>query len=367
MSDAPDLVALRARIDELDDRLLDLLDDRARVAEAIGRVKRERAAVTLHDPEREERVLSRLAARQAARGAAAFPAASVRPVFREVMSACLSLEQPIAVGYLGPPGTFTHLAARTAFGLAARYVESSTIGGVFEAVERGRVAVGVVPMENSTEGSVTFTLDGFLEHEVQIRSELVLDVAQCLLASFDDLARVERVYSHPQAIAQCRRWLASNLPQAQIVTTPSTAAAAREAEQDDAGAAIASRLAAELGGLRVIREAIQDRALNATRFVVLAPQDAPPTGDDRTSLVFSTPNERGALRRALDAFEAEGVNLSRIESRPAGDRPWEYVFFTDLDGHRADPAVSAALDRLRGLGGLLRVLGSYPRARRSGG
>lgn len=364
MSDEAALGALRARIDELDDRLLDLLDERARVAESIGRVKRDRAAVSHHDPEREERVLARLTARQAGRAAAAFPSTSVRPVFREVMSACLSLEQPIAVGYLGPPGTFTHLAARTAFGLAARYVESSTIGGVFDAVERGRVSVGVVPMENSTEGSVTFTLDGFLEHEVKIRREVVLDVAQCLLARTDDLARIERVYSHPQALAQCRRWLTANLPHSQLVTTPSTAAAAREAEQDDSGAAIASRLAAELGGLRVIRDAIQDRALNSTRFVVLSTQDAPPTGDDRTSLVFSTQNERGALRRVLDVFENEGVNLSRIESRPAGDRPWEYVFFTDLDGHRTEPSVAAALERLRAMGGLLRVLGSYPRARR---
>jgi chorismate mutase/prephenate dehydratase len=197
---------------------------------------------------------------------------------------------------------------------------------------------------------------------VVIRSEVVLDVAQCLVGRHEELARVERVYSHPQAIAQCRGWLAKNLPHAQLVVSPSTSAAAREAASDDAAAAVASRLAAEINGLFIMREAIQDRAHNATRFVVLATADAPPTGADKTSLVFSTPHERGALKRVLEIFDEERLNLSRIESRPSPNKLWEYVFFTDVEGHRLDEGVARALARLEEQCAMVKVLGSYPRA-----
>lgn len=352
---------LRRRIDAIDARILELLDERAGVAQAIGDAKKAEQRALLHDPEREARVFERLEQLLDERPGSAFPRGSIRPVFREIMSACLSLEQPVGVAYLGPPGTFTHMAALKAFGLAANYVEAATIAGVFDAVARGTTPYGVVPIENSTEGGVTFTLDCLLDTDVRIRGELVLDVSQCLIGRTAALGSIQRVYSHPQALAQCRSWLAENLPGAQLVVSQSTAAAAREAAADPGGAAVASALAAELHGLPVVRDGIQDRAHNKTRFFVLAATDAPRTGNDKTSLVFSTPHEQGALRRALELFDSGGINLCRIESRPGREKLWEYVFFTDIEGHREDPAVAHALERLAEHCATVKVLGSYPR------
>ncbi|HEX4336566.1 MAG TPA: prephenate dehydratase [Polyangiaceae bacterium] len=351
---------LRDRIDGIDDELLELLDKRANLVRDVGKKKRDNARA-MHDPEREQQIYARLEEKLTKTSDAAFPVAGVRPVFREVISACLSLEELISVSYFGPQGTFTHMAAQRAFGMAARYVDAATIPAVFDAVTHGATTYGVVPFENSTEGGVTFTLDSFLETDVMIRSQIVLDVSQCLVGRHDDLAQIERVYSHPQAIAQCREWLFKHLPRAQLVVSLSTSSAAREAASDDAAAAIASKLAAELAGLTVLREGIQDRKENATRFVVLSKTDAPPTGSDRTSLLFSTRDERGALRRALEIFDEEGINLSRIESRPRPGERWQYVFFTDLEGHRLDPSVTRALARLESKCDMVRVLGSYPR------
>jgi chorismate mutase / prephenate dehydratase len=351
---------IRRRIDAVDERILDLLEDRAKLAADAAAAKRE-AGQALYDPEREQRVIAHVEALHAARKAPHFPGASLRPVFREIISACLSLEQPMNVAFFGPAGTFTHMAALRFFGLAVRYVEATTIPGVFDAVTRGTVAFGVVPIENSTEGAVTFTLDSLLDSSLMIRSEIVLDISQCLVGRHAELGRIQRVYSHPQALAQCRGWLAQNLPHAQLVVAPSTSAAAREVAADEGAAAVSSRLAAELSGLLVIREGIQDRAQNATRFVVIAIEDAPPTGRDKTSLVFSTRHERGALKHVLEIFEQQGVNLTRIESRPARDKLWEYVFFTDLEGHRSDPAIERAIERLTETSAMVRLLGSYPR------
>jgi chorismate mutase/prephenate dehydratase len=270
------------------------------------------------------------------------------------------------VSYMGPAGTFSHVAARMAYP-GATHVESPTIASVVEAVASGSVDFGVVPIENSTEGSVTPTLDALLEGSVQIRGELVIDVALCLLARHAERARFRRVASNPQPLAQCRHWLARELPGAEPWPTISTVVAAREALADDSVAAVASKLAAELHGLVVVAENIQDRPENATRFVVVALSDAEvPSGSDKTSLVFTTRHERGALRRALEVFDDGGINLTRIESRPALGKRWEYVFFTDFEGHRRDPEVSAALERLRGVCGTVRVLGSYPRATAGG-
>ena len=267
----------------------------------------------------------------------------------------------MTVAFLGPEGTFTHIAARRLFGLAARYSEAAAIEGVFDAVRRGAAAYGVVPIENSTEGSVTHAVDALLEGGVLIRRELVLPIAHCLLGLPPSLPAVERVYSHPQALAQCRGWLAKNLSAAQLVQTASTAAAAREAAADPAGAAVGSALAAEIFGLPVLRARIQDRRENATRFVVLAKSDAPRTGDDKTTLAFALHDEPGALRRALEIFDAEGVNLSRIESRPSKQRPWEYVFLVDVAGHREDASVARALASLAPRCASVTLLGSYAR------
>jgi chorismate mutase/prephenate dehydratase len=349
----------RKIIDAIDDQLLALLEERAGAAETIGAIKREAGAATLHDPEREERVLSRLEAAAAGR----FPKRAVRAVFREVISACLSLEQPVAVTFLGPEGTFSHMAARSAFGLAARYREAMTIEGVFDAVRTGDAAYGVVPIENSTEGSVTATADALLESDLLVRNELVLEVAHALLVRpGTTLGAIERVYSHPQPLGQCRVWLAKNLPRVQIVHTSSTAAAAREALADEHGGAIASRLAAEtIGGLDILREGIHDRAENATRFLVIAKADAPRTGKDRTSLAFSVKDGRGSLRAVLGVFDDAGLNLTKIESRPSRQKRWDYVFLADVEGHREDESVAKAIAELQTRCEMVKVLGSYPR------
>jgi chorismate mutase/prephenate dehydratase len=254
----------------------------------------------------------------------------------------MSGKKPPRVSYMGPAGTFSHVAARSAFP-DATHVEAPTIASVIDEVAAKKADFGVVPIENSTEGSVTPTLDALLEGTLQIRAELVIEIALCLLARHGERSRFRRVASNPQPLAQCRHWLARELPDAEPWPTASTVVAAR--------------------GLTIVAENIQDRPENATRFVVVADTDAEaPTGNDKTSVVFSTRHERGALRRALEVFDDAGINLTRIESRPALGRRWEYVFFTDLEGHRRDPNVEIALERLERVCGSVRVLGSYPRA-----
>ena len=348
---------LRRSIDAIDEQILGLLEQRADVVALVAREKVDKG-LPVHDPERERAVLERLAQK----GAGRFPREAIVAVYREVMSACLALQAPLAVAFLGPEGTFTHIAVRRLFGLAARAVEATTIEGVFDAVRRGAAAYGVVPIENSTEGSVASAVDALLESGLCIRRELVLEVAHCLLGTPKQITAIERVYSHPQALAQCRVWLGKNLASAQLVQTSSTAGAVREAALDPAGAAIASSLAGELWGLPVLRERIQDRAENATRFVVVAREDARRTGDDKTSVGFALPDEPGALRRALEIFDAEGVNLSRIESRPSKRVAWEYVFLVDVEGHRDDDGVARAVRELDARCESVILLGSYPRS-----
>ena len=353
------LTKLREEIDAIDDQILELLRKRAGVAKKIATAKRAARSSRFHAPEREREVIERLYAK----GAGQFPRDAIRIVFREIMSACLSLQKQMHVAYLGPEGTFTQMAAREAFGLAARYQEAATIDGVFDAVSRGDAAYGVVPLENSTEGAVSFTADALIETDLRICQELVTPIEHCLLSGLESLAAVGRVYSHPQALAQCRGWLAKNVPAAQVVQTSSTAAAVLEAKSDDKSAAIASRLAGELYGVAVLAREIQDQASNATRFVVLAKEDAPRTGDDKTSIVFGTKDEEGALRRTLTIFEEHGLSLSRIESRPNKSEAWQYVFLADFAGHRTDPQVVTALRKIGKMSSQLRILGSYPRAR----
>jgi chorismate mutase/prephenate dehydratase len=273
----------------------------------------------------------------------------------------LSLTSAGPVAFFGLFGAWTHMAARKVFGPQASYRENATIARVFEAVSSGATEFGVVPIENSTEGGVNQTVDELLTRELRIRGEVVLEIAQCLLGRGRDLSGIERVASHPQGLAQCRHWLSEHLPGAEQIASLSTSAAARDASLDPSMAAISSPLAAELNGLNVIREGIQDSAENATRFLVIAREDAPRTGRDKTSLVFSTAHSRGALRQALEIFDRAGINLSRIESRPAPGRRWEYVFLTDLEGHREDEAVANALRELEEMCSMVRVLGSFPR------
>jgi len=352
---------LRKRIDALDDQILQLLDDRARVVGDVARAKRD-ANLPPYDPARERMVLDRLAA-----SAGRFPAGAIRAVYREIMGACLALQEPIKVAYLGPEGTFSHAAARVFFGLAAAYCEATTLEGVFDAVSRRQAQDGIVPIENSTEGSVIHAVDALVASDLLIRAEFELEVSQCLLTRAAGLASIERVYSHPQPLGQCRLWLVKHLSAAQLVQSTSTAAAVREALVDPGGAAIASRLASEIYGLPVLRERIQDHPENFTRFVVVSLEDAARTGDDKTTVAFSLRDGggRGALLRILTVFDEEGINLFRIESRPSREKPWDYVFLAELEGHRDDASVASAMRRLGEKCPMLKHLGSYPRARRT--
>jgi chorismate mutase/prephenate dehydratase len=352
----PALGLARKRIDTLDDTILNLLEQRADVAREVAKVKRDAEIVTFHDPERERQVLERLVKR----GDKRFPPDAIRAVFREVMSACLAVEEPLRVAFLGPEGTFSQMAAQKLFGLQARYRDCATIEAVFEAVQSKDVTYGVVPFENSTEGAVSMTSDALLEGQLKIRQEYVLPISHCLLTRARSLAQIATVYSHPQALAQCRMWLAKHLPRAQVVQTQSTAAAAREAHADEHSAAIGADIAAELHDVPILQRRIQDRRENATRFVVLSHEDAPPSGHDRTTLAFGVTHHEGALRRVLSDFETAKVNLTRIESRPSRKAPWQYVFLVDVIGHRKDPALTAALRSARKNTVFMKVIGSYP-------
>ncbi len=271
----------------------------------------------------------------------------------------------IRVASLGPLGTFSYEAACAHFGDAIAFVAAPSIPAVFEFVAQGQAEFGVVPIENSIEGGVTFTQDTLLETSLRLCGEVMLDVEQCLLSDAPDPTRLERVYSHPQGLAQCRTWLSTHLPNATLVPTASTVQATQLVRGDASAGAVASRLAARLEGVRVVEVGIQDRKPNVTRFVILgsAAHVTKPSQSDKTSLVFSTPHERGALVRALSLFDRAGINLCRIESRPRGGETWQYVFFVDLEGHVEDAAVRQALGALETQSDMVKVFGSYPRAK----
>jgi chorismate mutase/prephenate dehydratase len=347
----------RSRINSIDNQILTLLNQRAEAALQIGDLKRRQDAPS-YVPEREAEVLSRVVA--AASGP--LPADAVTAVWREILSACRVLEGPLTVAYLAPPGTFTHQAARERFGAAADYRPSRTIAETFDDVERGRVHFGVVPVENSTDGAVNVTHDRLVNTDVQICGELTLEIAQHLLSRAADLADVKRVLSHPQGLGQCRAWLAEHLPEVPQEETASTAGAVELAAADPGIAAIASDLAGRLYGVPILRRRIEDNRHNATRFLVLGHRAGKPSGRDKTSILFAMPNQPGALYRILEPFARSGLNLTKIESRPAKRMPWEFVMFVDFEGHRETSEVAAALSEAAERTVYLKVLGSYPAA-----
>lgn len=350
--------SLRRRIDRIDDRLLRLLNERARVALAIA-AQKARTNSRVYAPDREKAVLARLVERNTG----PLPARLVRAIFREIISASRSLEQRLTIAYLGPEATFCHLAARQQFGAAAAYRSATTIAEVFHEVESERAHLGVVPVENSTEGPVAHTLDLLVVSPLRICAEISLPVRHCLLARVRDLRAIRTVTAHPQALAQCRGWLAEHLPGVPTAPESSNARAAARAAADRGVAAIAAEAAAETYGLNVLARAIQDEAGNLTRFLVIGPQDvAQPSGDDRTSIVFTVRDEVGILSQMLRPFATHGIDLIKIESRPFRGRPWEYVFFLDLKGHREEPRVQKALAGVARKALDLRILGSYPAA-----
>ena len=352
-----DLGDWRSRINSIDNQILNLLNQRAEAALQIGDLKR-RQDVPSYAPEREAELLARLSA--AARGP--LPAEAVTAIWREIVSACRALEEPITVAYLAPQGTFTHQAARERFGDGARYHASRTIAETFDDVERGRVHFAVVPVENSTDGAVNVTHDRLVHTDVQICGELTLEIAQHLLSRAADLGDVKRVLSHPQGLGQCRAWLTEHLPEVPQEETASTAGAVELAAADPGIAAIASELAGQIFGVPILRRRIEDNPYNATRFLVLGRRPTGPSGRDKTSILFAMPNQPGALYRILEPFARASLNLTKIESRPAKRMPWEFVMFVDFEGHRDTPAVAAALREAAERTVYLKVLGSYPAA-----
>ncbi len=358
-----ELTDLRERIDAVDRAILDRLNERARLVQAVGDLKRDtRAAV--YAPAREREIVETLA--RANDGP--FPDAGLAPVFREIISATRSLESVLQVAYLGPEGTFSHLAANRQFGELAELMPVRSILDVFAAVERGRADLGVVPVENTTEGVVTETLDAFADFDLTVCGESLLSISQDLVSRSGRREDVRRVASHPQPLAQCREWLDRNLPNVERVETASTAAAARAAAEDDGVAAIGSSMAGRVYGLCTIEASIEDHSDNTTRFLVLGRQEPPVSGNDLTSAVFTIRKDQaGALHRLLDPFARQGVNLTSIQQRPIQGKPWEYLFFVDVEGHRSEKAVAQALEQAAEIAHSHSILGSFPRARRGSG
>jgi len=358
VDDLKSLEVLRQDINAVDDRILELLNRRAGLVIEVGRLKT-RENRDFHVPNREREIYERLAAVNPG----PFPTEALRSVFREIISASLSLESPMKVAFLGPKATFSHLAAMQHFGLSAELVPQKAIPAVFEDVEKGRALYGVVPVENSTEGVISHTLDMFMESDLQINAEVLLEVSHFLLSRTGRIEDVKKIYSHPQPLAQCRRWLADNLPNVPLVDVASTTLAAQIVSEDYSAAAIASQYAASLYDLKVVRERIEDQVNNVTRFLVIGSKVAEKCGNDKTSLMFSVKDEPGILYRMLAPFAQRGINLSKIESRPNKTKAWEYVFFLDLVGHIADAPVAEAVEELKGFCQFVKILGSYPRAK----
>lgn len=351
----------RTRINDIDRQLLRLLNQRAGLSVEIGRTKRESSAPVLV-PEREQEILDELLRLNEG----PLPAPALRAIWGEVLSASRSLQQPFRVAHLGPLATYTHLAALRHFGASAEYVPVRGIRDVFAEVEAGRTDVGVVPVENSTEGAVNHTLDGLIDSDLLICGEILLEIHHCLLSRAGGLGEVKQVFSHPQALAQCREWLDRNLPHAGTVEVTSTSGAAEHAVEDRTAAAIASELAGRVYGLPVLAERVEDYAQNVTRFLAIGRRAAGATGRDKTSLLLSIHDEVGALHRILEPFAVARCNLTKIESRPTRRRPWEYVFFIDFEGHQTDPVIRGVLAAVRERCPFVKVLGSYPAASRDG-
>ena len=344
----------RKSIDKFDTQIVKLLNERTKHVLAIGEMKR-KAGEEIYAPHRERAVLQRVCRKNEG----PLTNDSLRAIYREVMSSALSLQKSLTVAYLGPEATFTHQAAIRRFGASLRYAPQKTITDVFTEVSKHRADYGVVPVENSTEGVVTHTLDMFVDSDLQIVAQIVLPVQHCLLANCPR-PQIKRLYAHPQALGQCRAWVQTNLPRVEVIETSSTARSAELAAKEKGAAAIAGVLASERYDVPVLDYDIQDNVANATRFLVLGRQCGPPTGDDRTSLMFSLADKVGALYNSLVAFRRHRINMTKIESRPSKRKAWEYIFFVDCEGHMEDRRLSKAISLLGEHCSYLKVLGSYP-------
>ena len=348
---------LRDKIKEVDREIVRLLDQRAGMALEIGRIKAEQG-LEVYDPSREKEIYENVV--QTSSGN--LPEISLRAIFREIISASRAMQCPVTIAYLGPEASFAHLAAQSHFGASSQFFPQASIAHVFSEVEKKKVKWGVVPVENSIEGSVNLTLDKLITTTLHIRTEIFLRVTHCLLSIHERPEDIEKVYSHPQALAQCQGWLRANLPRAALIELESTAAAAQRVRKEEKAAAIGSKAAAAQYGLKVLSEGIEDNPNNTTRFLVIGEGEGKPTGKDKTSLLFATPHTPGALYAALQSFADRHINLMKIESYPVKDRLWEYLFFVDVAGHREDEAVKQCLDELKQKATFLKILGSYPKS-----
>ena len=357
MEEPNSINSYRREIDRIDDEIVRLLNERSRHVIDIGQLKKSLdTQANLHTPAREAEILDRLCKHNEG----PFPNESLRAVYREIMSGSLSLEGPLKVAYLGPRATFTHLACLQKFGSSAQYVPMTSIKEVFNEVERERADFGVVPIENSTEGVVNHTLDMFIDSNLQIYGEVLQEIAHHVLSKADSLEAVKKIYSHPHVIPQCRHWLETNLPDVPVAEVYSTARAAEICAEDASAAAIASELAGQMYGLKVLKAHIEDNLNNYTRFLILSRTAPERTGKEKTSIMLSVKDKVGALYELLRPFASHGVNLTKIESRPSRRKAWEYIFFVDMEGHMEEAGVKRALGEVKARCLFLKILGSYP-------
>lgn len=347
---------VRDRIDAIDTQIIDLLAQRVEAVHEVGEIKK-KEGLQIYAPEREDALLQSLAAKNQGR----MPDDALRAIYREIMSMALHLEDELKIAYLGPEGTWTHQAAIKKFGQSVDYLPHANFAEVFEAVTRRHASYGVVPIENSTEGAVSHTLDLFVESPLRICAQILLRIENSLMAAIPR-EQIKTIYSHPQVFGQCRNYLLQNFPEADLVEVSSTTRAAQLAKQNaaDGAAAMGGGLAAQLHGLEMLDEAVQDRATNTTRFLVIGEKTCPPTGNDRTSILFSVHDRPGSLVQALQCFDQKAINMSKIESRPSKQKDWEYIFYVDFAGHCEDPEIKTALSSLEQHCSILKILGSYP-------
>ncbi len=365
MSDEEELNRIRQQIDKIDGDILNLISERARCAQSVADIKLRAAReskgesdAVFYRPEREAQVLRDVMKRNSG----PLDDSTVAVLFREIMSACLALEQPLQVAYLGPEGTFTQSAVLKHFGHAAQMMPLGAIDEIFRAVETGAARFGVVPVENSTEGVINHTLDMFLRSPLKICGEVVVRINHNLVGSVTDVSSVKKVISHQQSLAQCRNWLDKNLPDVEREAVSSNAEAARLASGSAEVVAIAPAAAAEIYQLNTLAAKIEDEADNTTRFLIIGSHDVPPSGFDKTSILFAAPNKPGALYQLLKPMSDHNIDMNRLESRPSKGGLWEYVFFVDFNGHQSDEGIRPALEKLKEQAPLYRVLGSYPKA-----
>jgi chorismate mutase/prephenate dehydratase len=350
-----ELEKLRRQIDEIDNEILELLNRRSDIVLSIAHIKRNENA-KYYSPEREREILERLMALNKG----PFPNETLKVIYREILSASLSLEEPLKVACLGPLATFTHLAALRHFGSSALFVPVGSIKDVFDSVESGKAEFGVVPIENSNEGVISYTLDLFMDYDLKVSAEVMLDITHNLLSQSGDKTKIKRVYSFSPATAQCRRWIQVNLTGIPVVEATSTANAAELASQDADAAAIASELAAKIYNLQFVERSIEDNKHNFTRFLVISKDFPKKSGKDKTSLMFSIKDKPGALYDILEPFKKAKINLTKIESRPSKRKAWEYIFFVDMEGHIEDKKLKKAVEALKENCLYLKILGSYP-------